>query len=150
MTTTLTLRWEDFEAAFIIGSPNARYFVSLTTGEVVYTSHMDGEKVRARVLKQTAQPGWLELPRPDMDDARREVEAFADTVEDKELGVRIREALGASVPFLAFNRALGSDKDARRGWAAFRDQNIAARLLAFCKEHDLAIDDDRFRALLTP
>lgn len=150
MTTTLKLRWEDFEAAFIIGSPNARYFVSLTTGEVVYTSHMDGEKVRARVLKQTTQPGWLELPRPDMEAARREVEGFADTVADQELGARIREALGASVPFLAFNRTLGVDKDARRAWGAFRDKGIATRLLAFCQAHDLAIDDDRFRALLTP
>lgn len=149
MPRTLTLpRWEDFEAAFIIGSPDARYFVHLETGEVEYTSHMDDEKVRGRVLARTGGPGWLEVPRAGSDAAMAEIEEFIATEGDPVVAADLRASLKERIPFRAFMRALGTHPGSRQRWNDARRRGIHKRLLAFCRANDLVIDDDHFRGVV--
>ncbi len=148
MPRSLTVRWDDFEAAFIITSPDAVYFVNTDTGDVEYTSHMDGETVRERILKRTGGDQWIEIPRATYEDGIAELKAFAEAEPDAELSAALVAALAEKLPPRAFNRALGGNVEARRRWSAARMAGIHQRLLAFCTEHDLVIDDDRFRALL--
>lgn len=147
MLKTLTVRWDDFEAAFIIGAPGSRYFLSLRTGDVEYTSFMDGETVKSRVLKRTSGDGWLEIPRASTDEAMAEIQAFIETEPDAELRAAMQAGIESKHPLKGFNRALGANVEPRRRWAAARMRGIHDRLLAFCAAHELAIDDDRFRAL---
>ena len=150
MTTALSVRWDDFEAAFIIGSPDSRYFVNLDSGEVRYSSFLDDESVRNRGLAQTAQPHWVEIVRPTQADARAEVEVFIGAQKDDAVREALTKGYRERNPFMGFNKALGSFPDVRRGWATARMAGIHRRLLAFTKAHSVSIDDDRYRALLSP
>ena len=144
---TLSVRWDDFESAFIIGSPDARYFLNLKTGETEYTSHMDGETVKNRILSKVEAGDYLEIPRVNIDDALDEIMSFIDA-QESETAKRLRDGMTQhSSPFLGFNRAMGSDRELRAHWARHRQQGIERRLYLFCKEHDMEIDDERFRAL---
>ena len=144
----LTVRWDDFEAAFIIGSPDARYFLNLLTGEVEYTSHMDGETVKERVLAKVAAGDFLEITRPSFDVAMDEVTSFIGS-EAPDVQAQLNDGMQQhKSPFLGFNRAMGSDVELRRRWSAHRQAGIERRLVAFCKHHDLAIDDERFHSLV--
>ncbi len=147
MATTLTVRWDDFEAAFIIGSPDSRYFVDTASGAVEYSSHFDDDAVRERVLRRASQPGWLEIPRPTEDDARAEVQSFIDAEPDADVRAALQAGFAEKHAFKGFNVALGRFPEVRRRWASHRLSGIHARLLAFTRRHDLAIDDERFRAL---
>ena len=149
MPRTLTVRWDDFEAAFFLGSPEARYFVNLESGEVVYTSHMDGETVRERVLRQTKQAPWIAIPRAPADQPLQEIRAFAAQVDDEDMKAAIMASLDASQTPRAFNAAIGTNVEVRRAWRAHLQRGIQQRLLAFCQSADLEIDDDRFRALVS-
>ena len=149
MPQTLRIpRWEDFESAFIIGSPDARYFLHLESGTVEYTSHLDGETVRSRVLRQTSGPGWVELPRASTPEGMAEVQAFIEAEEDGALRAELRAALESRLGFVKFNRTLGRYADARARWAAARMRGIHQRILTFCRQHDLDVDHDRFRAII--
>ncbi len=148
MPKTFTVRWDDFEAAFIIGSPDARYFVNTTTGEVEYTSHLDGETVRTRVLKRTAGSEWLEVPRASTPEGMQEIEQFIGTEEDTELKEALRSALQGRRGLIMFNRALGAHPEARKRWSELRMLGIRRRCLAFCREHDLEVDDPAYRTLV--
>ena len=124
--TVLTVRWEDFESAFIIGSPDARYFLNLETGETEYTSHMDGDTVNARVLKKVEAGDFLEIPRPSFDDAMAEVSAFIRS-ENSETQIRLREGMTEHrSPFLGFNRAIGADRELRARWSTHRQAGRCA------------------------
>jgi len=146
MTTTVTVRWDDFEAAFFIGSPDARYFLDTRDGTVEYTSHMDGSQVRERVLRQTGAEGWIEIPRAGPEAGLKEIAAFADT-QPPEIAENLRASLKDSVPFRAFNRAMAGHPEVRRAWRQALMDGIHRRLLSFCRANDLLIDDDRFQAL---
>ena len=148
MPRTVAVRWDDFEAAFIIGSPDARTFVCLRTGDVEYTSHMDDDTVRQRILGRASGPDWLEIPRVSTDVGMAEIEAFIASEADPELAAALRRSLQERQPFRAFMAALAKGDGARLRWAAARQRGIEDRLLAFCTAHDLVIDDDRFRALV--
>ncbi len=147
MPTTVTVRWDDFEAAFIIGSPESRYFLDTTTGAVEYTSHFDDEAVRERVLRRAAAPGWLEIPRPSEDDARAEVSEFIASETDEAIRAALQAGFSERHAFKGFNSALGKYPEARRRWTSARLAGIHRRLLAFTRRNDLVVDDDRFRAL---
>lgn len=145
---TISLRFEDFESAFIIGSPDSRYFVSTETGEVIHTSHFDDETVRKRILDKVSAPGWLEIPRPTEADARAEIDAFiASEGRDGEIGQALTAGLSDKKPFVGFNKALGKFPDARRRWSEARMAAIHRRLLAFTTQHELIIDDPAFAAI---
>ena len=145
---TLKVRWDDFESAFIIGSPDARYFLNLDTGETEYTSHMDGETVKSRILAKVKDGNFLEIPRNSLDTALNEVTTFIDAQEN-DIAMRLRDGmLHHKSPFLGFNRAMGDDRELRRRWATHRQAGIERRLIAFCQAHDLTIDHERYRALL--
>ncbi len=141
----IEVRWDDFEAAFFIGSPDAQYFFNRETGETVYTSHMDGETVRERILRQTKADPWIAIPRATPDDGLAEIRAFAEAQEDEALKAKLLAALETNHPPMAFNKAL--DPESRRRWRAALQAGIERRLLAFCTEHELEIDDERFRKL---
>ena len=149
MPRTLTVRWDDFEAAFIIGAPDSRYFLNLDTGEVEYTSHLDDEKVRSRIERRTAGEHWLEIPRASTPEGMAEIRDFIQCEEDPDLRHSLEASLSERNPLMGFNRALGTDIAARKRWSARRMAGIHERLLAFCQAHDLVIDDDAFRALLS-
>ena len=103
---TLSVRWDDFESAFIIGSPDARYFLNLKTGETEYTSHMDGETVKNRILSKVEAGDYLEIPRVNIDDALDEIMSFIDA-QESETAKRLRDGMTQhSSPFLGFNRAM--------------------------------------------
>ncbi len=140
-------RWEDFEAAFYIGSPDARYFLNVESGEVVYTSHMDDEKVRGRILERTRLPGWLELPRASTPEGMDEVRAFVASETRPELLEALTRSLAERVPLRAFMRVVYADPQARARWATDRIRAIHRRILAFCEHEGLVIDHDRYREL---
>ena len=145
---TLKVRWDDFESAFIIGSPDARYFLNLDTGETEYTSHMDGETVKSRILTKVKDGNFLEIPRSSLETALNEVTKFIDAQEN-DIAMRLRDGmLHHKSPFLGFNRAMGDDRELRRRWSTHRQAGIERRLLAFCQANDLTIDHERYRALL--
>lgn len=146
MSTLLNVRWEDFEAAFIVGAPDSRYFLDTGSGHVDYTSFLDDESVRNRVLARTSQPGWLEIPRPTSADARAEIAAFI-AAQPLEVRAGLEKGLAEKNPFMGFNKALGLQPEVRRAWADARLAAIRRRLFAFTSAHDLEIDDERFRAL---
>ena len=141
---TLSVDWDHFEEAFVIGSPDARYFLHVHTGEVAYIGPMDGPTVRQRVMTRVEAEGWVEIPRPSLADALEEIRGFAAAEVDEEVRERLLAALRDPRPPVAFNRALGRDRALRRRWAAWRDRAIAARLVAFCERHDIQPDDPRY------
>lgn len=143
----IAVRWGDFEAAFFVGSPGARYFFNRSNGEVDYTSHMDGPDVRDRILRRTSDDEWLEIPRVTMDDAQVEMREFAQAEADDTLRAALLEALQSATWPRAFNQALGSDQEARGRWAKARQAGINRRLLAFCAQHAVVVDAPEFRAL---
>ena len=146
--TAMTVRWEDFESAFIIGSLDARYFLNLDTGETEYTSHMDGDTVKARVLQKVESGHFLEIPCPSFDDAMAEVSAFISS-ENAETQTRLKEGMMEHrSPFLGFNRAIGSDRELRARWSAHRQAGIERRLISFCRDHELAIENEVYKQLL--
>ena len=148
MPRTLTVSWDDFEAAFIIGSPDARYFVNVGTGEVQYTSHLDDDQVRNRIVGRTAGADWIEIPRASSADGMAEIKAFIAAEPDDVTRAALEKSLTERVPFRAFMTALGTLPDGRRRWADARLAGIHARLVRFCLARDLEIDDDRYRAIL--
>ncbi len=145
----ISVRFEDFESAFIVGSPDSRYFVSTETGEVTHTSHFDDETVRRRILDKVSAPSWLEVPRPTEADAHAEIDAFiAAEGRDGEIGQALTAGLNEKKPFVGFNKALGKFPDARRRWSDARMAAIHRRLLAFTTEHGLHIDDPAYAAIV--
>jgi len=145
LATTIDVRWDDFEAAFFIGSPDARYFLNRDTGAVEYTSHMDGETVRERILRQTKNEPWIEIPRVEPGTGIRELHQFTETVSDETHRNALLEALKTPRPLVSFNKALGADPAIRKQWKTALMNGIHRRLLSFCVEHELRVDDERFR-----
>lgn len=148
MPRTVTVSWDDFEAAFIIGSPDARYFVNVVTGEVQYTSHLDDDQVRGRIVGRTKGEDWVEIPRASSSDGMAEIRAFIDAEPDAAARAALQKSLGERVPFRAFMMALAQVPEGRRRWADARLAGIHARLARFCRERDLEIDDERYRAIV--
>lgn len=148
MPKTFSVRWDDFEAAFIIGSPDARYFVNTSTGEVEYTSHLDGETVRTRVLGRTSGDDWLEISRASTPEGMVEIEEFISSEDDADFAAQLRTSLEGRRGLITFNRTLGTRPEARKRWSELRMRAIRRRCLAFCREHDLEIDDDAYRAVV--
>jgi len=148
MSRTLTVRWDDFEAAFIIGAPDSRYYLNLASGEVEYTSHLDGQTVRDRVARRVAAGEWLEIPRASTPEGMAEIHAFIEAQTDPDLQAGLRAGLAEKNPLMGFNRALGSDLAARRRWSDHRMRGIHQRLMAFCRENDLVVDDPAFRDIV--
>ena len=146
MPRTLNVSWDDFEAAFIIGSPDARYFVNVASGEVLYTSHLDDDQVRTRVLNRTSGPDWLEIPRST--DGMAEIGAFIAAEPDAAARAALEKSLTLKLPLKQFMMALAQIEGGRQRWSDARLRAIHGRLLAFCREHDLEVDDDRYRAIV--
>lgn len=145
---TLTVRWDDFEAAFIIGAPGSRYFVNVCNGEVEYTGHLDGDTVRERVQRRVESGDWLEIPRASTPEGMAEIAAFIEAQDDDTLKSRLRAGLAEKKALMGFNKALGTDLAARRRWSDHRMRGIHTRLLAFCRANDLVIDDPAFRDIV--
>ena len=144
---TIEVNWDDFESAFIIGSPDARYFIHASSGEVEYISHMDGEVVRERLERKTESPDWIEIQRPTQDDAMTEIRQFIEAETNTDTVERLANSLSETRPFVAFNRAMGSDVELRRRWSTARMAGIHQRLMLFCSKHGFSINDERFTAI---
>jgi hypothetical protein len=140
----ITVSWDDLEAAFVIGSPDAHYFLHAQTGELIYLSPMDDESTRERILKKVEEPGWLEIPRASTPEGMVEVEAFIAAEPDESYRAELTACLSERIPFRAFMMVLATNPSARDRWSEWREEGIQKRVQDFCRTHDLEIDDERF------
>jgi len=144
MARALEVIWDEFEAAFIIGHPEARYFFNVMTGEVLYLSHMDEERTRERVQTKVASDDWAPIPRASTTEGMSEIQTFIDTETDESFQAELTAALSDPIPFRAFMMALVGKADAKKRWSDIREDGIATRMHAFCSTHDITINDERF------
>jgi hypothetical protein len=76
-----------------------------------------------------------------MDDSRaayRDMEDFAETVEDERLQERLWRALSGSRPFRRFKDAVAAEGAVEKRWFRFRDERQTARAVAWLAEEGLA------------
>ena len=144
MPNKITVSWDDLEAAFVIGSPDAHYFLHAQTGELIYLSPMDDESTRERILKKVEEPGWLEIPRASTPEGMVEVESFIAGEPDESYRAELTACLSERIPFRAFMMVLATNPSARARWSELREEGIQTCLHDFCRAHDLEIDDERF------
>ena len=144
MSKKVSVNWDDFEMAFMIGSPDAKYFFHLGTGELKYLSYLDDDKAKEKLLKQTQDNGWIEIPRASTPEGMEEIENFIASEEDPVVKTSLEQSLADAKPLLAFNRALGGATPARKRWTVARIASMHTRLINFCEAHDLVIEDERF------
>jgi hypothetical protein len=130
--------------AFMIGSPDAKYFLDIDSGELEYLSYLDDEEAKDALLKRTEDDNWVEIPRASTREGMLEIQAFIDSEEDAEVKAELESSQKESNPLLAFNRALGGATPARKRWTLARINSMHGRLLDFCDAHELVVDDERF------
>ncbi len=144
MSRALEVIWDEFEAAFIIGHPEARYFFNVMTGEVLYLSHMDEERTRERVQAKVSSADWVPIPRASTTEGMSEIQTFIDTESDQSFQEELKSALSDPIPFRAFMMALVGKPEAKERWSGIREDGISKRMHAFCETHDITINDARF------
>jgi hypothetical protein len=130
--------------AFMIGSPDAKYFLNIDTGKLEYLSYLDDEEAKDALLKRTEDDNWVEIPRASTPEGMLEIQAFIDSEEDAEVKAVLESSQKENNPLLAFNRALGGATPARKRWTVARINSMHSRLLNFCDAHELVVDDERF------
>jgi hypothetical protein len=144
MSTTVSLDWDEFEMAFMIGSPDAMYLLNTQTGVLEYVSHLDDEEGRQTILDRAQGDVWVEIPRASTPEGLAEIQLFISTESDSELKARLEASMESANAFVAFNQALGGATPARKRWTVGRIRGMHRRLLDFCAARDLVIDDPRF------
>ncbi|HIA04396.1 MAG TPA: hypothetical protein EYN06_05570 [Myxococcales bacterium] len=147
MSKKVSVNWDDFEMAFMIGSPDAKYFFHLGTGELKYLSYLDDDKAKEKLLKQTQDDSWIEIPRASTPEGMEEIANFIASEEDPVVKANLEQSLTTAKPLLAFNRALGGATPARKRWTVARITSMHIRLIDFCEAHDLLIEDERFEEI---
>ena len=114
-------------------------YLDRETGEILFVSEDNLEECEEVVERIETEPErYVEVPTDDSRAAFRDMEDFAETVEDERLQRWLWRSLSGSRPFRRFKDAVAVDGEVEERWFRFRDERQMARAVAWLAEEGLA------------
>jgi hypothetical protein len=114
-------------------------YVDRETGEILFVSEDNLEECEETVERIETEPErYVEVPMDDSHAAYRDMEDFAETVEDERLQRWLWRSLSGSRPFRRFKDAVAADDAVEERGFRFRDERQMARAVAWLAEEGLA------------
>lgn len=121
------------------------YFLDTKTSEIVSVFDaglVDDEETTEllRAIERDEEGRFIPIPVQDSRESYRDMVAFTETVEDKDLQEKLWIALDGKGCFRRFKNVLLNYLDERKKWFEFKEERLEQRVLDWLEENELEIE----------
>lgn len=150
MTAKAKGDYDELVRLFATANPMTMSHWNPVTGEMFRLPRGKNAKAAASAFETRLwqEEDWLEVPYLESDAAHALALAFARGLRPGKGKTEILEALAEDKPFRKLRAVLGRAPGLQRRYDAVLDAEAETRLVMFCEELDLSLDDPRFAVAL--
>lgn len=120
------------------------HYLDLETGEILLVSDEvmltdEVEEIYERI--DSERDRYLDIPTDSSREGYRDMEAFAETVEDENLKEKIWIALDGRGAFRRFKDVLLGYPEKREEWFKFQEQRLKQRVMDWLEENEIELEE---------
>jgi len=139
------LRHDQIRRAYEQGSPEARYFLDVETGEIipVFVDLIErgGNPADAKRIASGVNVRYFLIPHKPSHEGYAMMEEFIETVKEKHLKEALTEAIEGKGAFRRFRDVLVSYPNEEERWLDLRDGRAREEIEAWLEENDIRLEE---------